>query len=367
MHLRAYLFVVVAGLAACGKSDSSATPDGGGGDDVDAPVIDAPNPIATFSYTPGWEGVVSVDVLGAPQGSTDPWTTLASLTKNGGGNFTGTATLAPGMYDYVFDIKGDADSSKGDAEEVLAIDPAATAFELCPTTGPVPTGDPNPCALMTVPQGAAPAMFHVTGVIDVNAKAAKGFLVLVEREETGSDASHHFFANRVTTGSDGTYDISVAAGQYRVQVQHPQFEMKNDSQLDPTKLNIFRRNLTSSFAVSADTAVSTAEMGFPDYAKFAPVTSATLPTTFTFSTTSSRLEVYGTGNEIGDPWFNSALTTTGTMSFDGTFNTKKAKTPNVVIGTKYFWGLEQPQPADAAGVVWTSQTLAFPITWATGT
>ena len=367
MHLRAYLFVVVAGLAACGKSDSNATPDGGGGDDVDAPVADAPNPIVTFSYTPGWSGVVSVTVLGAPQGSTETWPTIATLTKSGGGNFTGTAQLAPGMYDYVFDVVGDDDSSKGAAAEVLAIDPSSSAFELCPATGPVPTGDPNPCALLTVPEGNPPTMFHITGQVNVKGKPATGFLVLVEREETGADASHHFFANRVTTTSDGTYDIPVAAGQYRVQVQHPQFEMKNDSQLDPTKLNIYRRNITSSFVVSADTAVSAAEMAFPDYAKFAPSPTATLPTTFTFSTTSSRLEVYGTGNEIGDPWLNEPLTTTGTFVWtDGKFNTKKAKTTNVVDGTQYFWGIEQPQPA-VGGVVWTSQTLAFPVTWSTGT
>ncbi|HEV7554029.1 MAG TPA: hypothetical protein VGO00_01175, partial [Kofleriaceae bacterium] len=122
MHVRAYLFVVVAGLAACGKSDSNATPDGGGGDDVDAPETDAPNPIVAFSYTPGWDGAVTVEVLGALQGATGTWPVLATLAKNGGGNFTGTAQIAPGTYDYVIHVVGDVDSSKGDAFDRYVID-----------------------------------------------------------------------------------------------------------------------------------------------------------------------------------------------------------------------------------------------------
>jgi len=77
--------------------------------------------------------------------------------------------------------------------------------------------------------------------------------------------------------------------------------------------------------------------------------------------------VYGTGNEIGDPWFNGTVGGTGTTTFDGNFNTNKAKTDAVVIGTRYFWGIEAPIPAVGLGPTWTSQSLAFPITWAAGT
>src|SRR4051812_47993217 len=92
-------------VAACSGSHDNA-PDAS----VDAPLADAAPPLTTFAYKPGWNGVVSVSVVGAPVGASGPWATLAALTDDGSGTFSGTATLAPGEYDYLFQIIGDADA-----------------------------------------------------------------------------------------------------------------------------------------------------------------------------------------------------------------------------------------------------------------
>lgn len=355
-----YLFAAAA-LVACGKqaeTTSDAAPE------VDAPLADSSTPIATFTYKPGWSGVTTVEIVGALQGASGPWTQLASLTAGSDGTFTGQATqLAAGTYDYLIHTVGDADAgAKADTLDHYAIDPGNATFEACPPDSPSAGGDaPNPCSLLSVPQGTPATLFHVTGRVMVDDAVGTSFLVLIERQE---DDSHHFFANRTTTGNDGTYDFAVAPGRYRIQVQHPQYEAKMDAQLDPTKLNLYRRNLASSFDVAADVAVSDSQMAFHDYAKFAPVTDkAVLPTTFTYAKIKARLEVYGPKDEIGDPWFNGPTDATGTAQFNGRFNTNKAKEETVTAGSQYLWGIEAPQPADGNGIVWTSQSLVFPITW----
>jgi hypothetical protein len=352
-------------LVACGGSSNTTDPDSnqqnpdssGGGDQS-----------VVFNYTPGWDGVVSVDVVGA-FGKSDDWTApLVSLTNNGGA-WSATTTLPAGMYTYVFHVIGDAAAgAKADTYDRYALDPTSSAYIVCPMESPTYSTEMNPCSQISVPYVAS-TMSHVTGRVVVNGSptlsASGGFIVLIEREET---STHHFFVNRATTGSDGTYDLQVAAGSYRIQVQHPDYLAKTDAQMVPSAVNLLRRNLTGHFDASANVAVSDAEMAFADYALFAPTPTATLPTQFTFSSGSNtHLEVYGIGNEIGDPWFNSATTQTGHFTFDGTFNTPKAKTQAAVMGMKYMWGIEQPKAADLSGITWTGQTLAFPITWSTGT
>jgi hypothetical protein len=347
-------------FTACGSSHD-VTPDAS----VDTtPAADAAPPVTTFTYTPGWDGVVSVDVVGAALGATGAWPTLASLTNDGTGTFTGTATLAPGEYDYLFHITGDAAAgNKAATLARYAIDPASADFEPCPMDSPTYSAEMNPCGKLAVPQGGAPALYHITGKVVVAGAAAANYLVLVEREEMDT---HHFFANRATTGTDGTYDFAVASGSYRIQVQHPTYESKTDMQLQPKMLDQMRRNISAAFPVAAAVAVSDAEMGYTGYDTFAPLTSGTLPTTFTFpSGMATHLDLYGDGNEIGDPWFNSPVTSTGSATFDGTFNTAKAMDPKVVAGTQYWWGLELPHPGTGGGVAWTQQTMVFPITWAT--
>jgi len=348
-------------VAACSSShdvapDAAAT--------ADSAPADAAASMTSFSYKPGWTGVVSVSVIGAPVGATGPWATLATLADNGSGIYAGTAMLAPGDYDYLFQVTGDADAgAKAATLQRYVIDPTNVDWEACPMDSPTYSTEMNPCGKLAVPQGSAAPLYHVTGKVVVGGAAAPGYLVLVEREEMDS---HHFFANRVTTGSDGTYDFTTASGMYRIQVQHPTYESKTDKMLDPKTLNEMRRNISTSFAVAGAVAVSDAEMGYTGYASFAPSGAGTLPQTFTFpSGMSARLDVYGDGNEIGDPWFNSAATTAGSMAFDGTFNTMKATVQKVVAGTAYWWGLEYPHPATAGNVGWTQQTMVFPISWAT--
>ncbi len=346
-------------LIACGSSHEVPT---------DATTVDTGNlpdsspTTTTFSYSPSWAGVTAVEVVGELQGGT--WGTLATLSPSGA-TWTGTADLAPGSYDYLLHIVGDSDAgSNAGTYERLAIDPAQSAFEVCPADAPSFTENPkNPCGLLAVPT-TAPVLHHVTGKVMVGTNPGAGFLVLIERQETGG---HHFFANRVTTGTDGTYDFAVANGSYRIQVDHPDYEAKTDAQLDPKTLKIMRRDISSSIAVTADLAFSDAMMAEPKYNQFSPITTApALPTTFSFPTGAAKLTLYGTGARIGDPWFSSTVTDTGSMPFDGTFNTDKAKTAAVVLGTQYWWGIEQTTPGTGGGAAWTQQSMVFPIQWPAG-
>ncbi|HUJ60428.1 MAG TPA: carboxypeptidase regulatory-like domain-containing protein [Kofleriaceae bacterium] len=356
-------FVLTSLAAACG-SDHSAAPDAPP-PDIDAPAQPDASSLqqVTFSYTPSWSGVTTVEVWGGFGQSTD-WTAPYLTLDGSSGVFTGTAMLPAGTYLYVFHVVGDDDagSAKGPTFSRYAVDPSQTGWMACPSQSPTYSAkDMNPCSQLTVPQ-TAPTLYHVTGKVVKSGAAAKGYLVVLERMETGS---HHYFVDRSTTGADGTYDMEVAAGTYRVQVQHPQYETKNDSQLDPETLGILRRNLTSGFAVAADFAVSDSEMAFADYAKFAPSPTATPPptttdpTTFTFTTTSCKFDLYGTGNEIGDPIFAGSAVTTGTSSYDGSL----IGGGTVVTGSRYMWGVEEPHAKDASGIAWTAQSMVFPITW----
>jgi hypothetical protein len=350
--------LVLVVLVGCGTSPAKSVDSG-----IDSSPPDMSNmQSVTFSYTPAWNGVVSVDVIGAFGQSTDWSAPLVSLASSGG-TFTGTAMLPPGTYPYLFHVVGDADAGAMAATfDVYAIDPGSANYAPCPSGSPSYAENPlNPCGQLAVPT-TAPVFHHITGTVTKSAAPASGYLVLVERDEA---SSHHFFANRMTTGSDGTYDLEVAAGSWRIQVQHPQYESTPDDALDPDSLGILRRQLSSAVDVSADIAMSTVEMAFGDYATMAPKTTATLPTTFTFGKElPAHLDVYGKGHRIGDPWYASTpVTSAGTGTFDGTFNTKQAVDKVVVLGSRYMWGVEQIHPKDANNVVWTAQSMVFPITW----
>jgi hypothetical protein len=332
---------------------------------------DAGPQTATFSYTPEWTTVTAVSVYGG-FGQSNDWTMpLLTLTKGTSGTFTGTTTLPLGQYPYVFKVVGDdAAGNKKTTFERYAIDPANPAYIACPAASPTySTIDKNPCSQLTVPQPSAPALVHITGVVESGGNAIANYLVEIERNETGS---HHFFANRVTTGSDGKYDLMAAPGQYRLQVLHPTYYSETDVQRDPpTTLAAVRRLISSDFKfVTAPVTAPGGEVSFGGYATFAPIATGTLPTAFAFTgvgTTPTHLDVYGTGmdgggTEIGDPWYNGPPTTTGTSVFDGGFNTMKGNTPSVALGERYFWGVEEDITTDA-GINWTAQTMVFDITW----
>ena len=377
-----FLSLLVA--SACSSSSDLAPPvtgpDDGGALDatstpLDAGTTDAPSETGpslsplSFTYAPQWDGVVSVDVLGAFGQSADWMTPLVSLTKDSSGKFTGTSPALPvGTYTYLFQVTGDHDAApaKRDTYARYAVDPTQASWAACPADSPTySTSVMNPCSQITVPAAAATTMFHVHGVVDQGTAPVAGYLVMVERDE---DTSHHEFVNRTTTGADGTYDLLVAAGTYRVQVLHPTYLSMTDAQrTDPGSLAAVRRLISTSITVAADTEVNAPDVSFTTYASMTPSGTATIPTTFTFAVpvgAKTHAEIYGPGNSIGDPWWNAPLGTDGSDVFDGTFNTPKADPGGLDHAKTYAWGVESDYPKPKNGTVsWTAQSMVFPIAW----
>ena len=364
-----FLFASLAAAIAC--SSSSSTDDGGtdaSPDDVaanDVVTSDAGPTTVSFSYKPSWTGVTAVSVLGG-FGLSGDWTSpFLALADDGTGTYRGSATLAPGQYLYVFKVVGDDAASAKYSR--YAIDPNVSTFAACPQASPTfDANAPNPCSQLAVPQGAPASLVHVQGVVVSDGAPIAGYLVQLDRDETGS---HHFFVNRDTTASDGAFDLVAAPGTYRVQVLHPTFLSETDVQRDPVALAALRRDISSSFALASSAVViPSAEVAFHGYGSFAPIDSGTLPTTFSFTKNApTRLDVYGTGMDggaptIGDPWFSSSPTQSGSATFDGGFNTAQANEKSVVLGERYFWGVEENIATDA-GVNWTAQSMVFDITW----
>jgi Carboxypeptidase regulatory-like domain len=377
--------VLVVTLIATGYACSSTTPsnDDGG---TDAQTSDSSNDVAlqqetgsdagpqtvTFSYTPEWTTVSAVSVYGGFGQSTDWMMPLLTLNDNGSGTFTGTAQLPAGQYLYVFKVVGDdAAGNKSATYSRYSFDPSSAGYAACPMASPTyDAKNPNPCSQLTVPQGTAPTMVHVTGTVVSGGSPIAGYLVVLERNETGS---HHFFVNRTTTKNDGTYDLQAAGpGQYRLQIQYPTYISQTDEQRNPpTSLAALLRLISSDFKfMSSPIAVPNGEVAFNGYASFAPTVTGTLPTSFSFTGVGSvptHLDVYGTGMDggspnIGDPWYSSAPSMTGKADFDGGFNTAQATETGVSPGERYFWGVEEDITTDA-GVNWTAQTMVFDITW----
>jgi hypothetical protein len=369
---------LAAGAYACSGNPSSS---GDGGTDSSAGdsasdvaqdvVMEAAGPeMVTFSYTPQWTTVSAVSVYGGFGQSTDWTMPFLTLTAGTNGTFSGTSMLPAGQYLYVFKVVGDdAAGAMKTTFNRFAIDPTNPGYLACPMASPTyDPNNPNPCSQLTVPQPTAPALIHVTGTVVSAAAPIADYLVEIERNEM---SSHHFFANRLTTTSNGTFDLMAAPGTYRLQVLCPTYYSETDLQRDPpTTLAALRRDISSSFTFDS-TPIDTpnAEVAFTTYATFTPTVTGTLPTSFTFGagTTPTHLEVYGTGMDggnptIGDPWYTSGTTMTGAATFDGGFNTAQATEKSVALGERYFWGVEEDIASDA-GVSWTTQSMVFDITW----
>jgi hypothetical protein len=310
---------------------------------------------------------------GFGQGSGVDWVTpIATLTMGSDGSFTGSAMVPAGMYPYLFHVVGDNAAGSGSATYArYSLDPTVAEYEACPSGSPTAGADPNPCSLVTVPQDNPEPMFKVKGTVTLGGSDAAKYLVVLERDEA---SSHHFFVNRVATGASGTYTFSVAAGTYRVQVQWPSYEAMKDSQVNPSKADTVRRSISAAFPVSATVQVSNADVTPPDYATFGPSGSASpLPTTFTFpAVATTKLDVYGPGAEIGDPWYAGSATGSGSASFDGTFNTQQAGSDAVDPSKTYSWGIEwTPSNVEVGsggsgsdnGAKWTAQSLVYPVSW----
>jgi hypothetical protein len=372
-----YSGLAVALLVACG-SDHDVKPDAmnplvdSAMQPIDAPPLEA----VTFTYTPGWAGVQQVYLYGAFGTSTDWTSPYLTLTANGS-SYSGSAMLPAGTYTYLFETIGDdaAATGKTATHPQYTLDPAQTGYAACPSAAPTyqaAATPPNPCSQMTVPQGAAPTLYTISGKVDQSGNAAGSYLVVLERNEEASTPSvHHYFANRATTATDGTYSLSVATGHYQVDIEYPGYEATLDSQLDPLTAGTFRRDVSSAFDVTAAQAIPTVDMAYAGYATLAPtgtVSEAPSATTFTFpATVAAKLDIYGNGTEIGDPWYAATgTTTTGSAAFTGgVFNTKQAGSAMgqpPTAATKYWWGLELPLAA-SGGVAFTQQTMVMPITW----
>lgn len=366
-----------------GGADVTPAEDGGGGG-TDAPPGDAMGggeggaPVSvTFAYTPQWGGVTKVEVVGG-FGQASDWSktqSFLSLTKGAGGQWSGTAMLPPGTYLYVFRVIGDAQAPMPMTYPRYAVDPLQTAFAACPMQSPTFSKiDKNPCSQLTVTASGGPAPasgVHVKGTVMLDGAAASGWMVVLEREEMMTPtANHHYFANRVTTASAGSFDLVASMGRYRLQIQAPTLLSETDLDRDPITLNTLRRAISASFPIgSNDLTVPSPDVGFHAYGQFAPTgDGGTLPTQFAFENgTGARLDVYGGPGDggvvnIGDPWYSSAMTMDGGAMFGGDFNTMQAMQDAAAPGTRYMWGTEEPFGADAS-VAWTNQSLVFPIVW----
>jgi len=351
--------------------DSGSSTDSATATDTGTPV-DGGVPVAvTFAYTPQWPGVKTVEVVGGFGQSTD-WSKTASLLTltQAGSTYSGSAMLPPGVYQYLFRVTGDASAVPAATYQRYAVDPLDTAFAACPMASPTYSKiDVNPCSQITVTAAGGPmpgTPVHVTGSVAVAGSAAKDWMVVIEREEP---KSHHYFANRVTVGADGSFDLVASAGSYRLQVQYPTLLSVTDLARDPSTAAALRRAISASFLLgTAALTVPTPDLAFTSYGLFAPSGNAgSLPTSFTFETGEARLDVYGGPGDggvetIGDPWFTSDVTTDGGAVFGGTFNTAQATQDAAVPGTRYMWGTEQAFGADAS-VAWTNQSMVLPITW----
>jgi hypothetical protein len=374
-------------LAACGASTPQSSndaagvaPDAGGGGledggeaaaDAGAPdsgASDSGGPatyVVQFTYRPGWEGAEQVAVHGAFGQATDWMQPLAILTKDGAGVFVGSADLPAGRYPYLFRVKGDAASPRSTFMR-YSLDPTNPVVEACPATSPTYSMQAaNPCSILDLTAGppATRAPRHVRSSVTYDGQGTGGYLVVIERLETGL---HHYFVNRATSASDGMFDLSVAPGRYRFQVLHPTFLSQTDDQRDPMVLQAARRVLSSTFMVMDDLDVPPAETAYHTYSQMMPRTSTqTLPTEFVLAVnpgdTGAKVEVYG--SPVGDPFFASRTSTATSVAFDGHFNTSAARTASVALGRKYYWGTEQVAAHADGEVRWTVQSMVFPITW----
>jgi hypothetical protein len=365
MNLFAYCSVslsVALALCACGSSDK---PDPGE-PMPDAALAPDASTMFTFHYKPSWNGVQSVDVLGAFGQATDWTQPFVSLVFDGT-QYTASTEIPPGPHAYIFRVIGDADSgTRSDTYSRYAFDASSVAAIACPAASPSYSATAiNPCSVASL--DPAPPIQHITGRATFNGAGVAGMLVNLQRADTGLGS---FFADRATTGADGTYEFAVASGAYRVVIQHPQFESSTDQDLSPDDLAMLRQTSSSAITVEANVAIADGEMAFADYAKFAPRTTATLPTTFKFggSALSTTFEVYGTSNKgagktVGATWFTSTMISNGSAIFDGTFTTKQALETTVQKGERYFWGISRTTTPDTAGVAWNEQSMVYPMTW----
>ncbi len=323
----------------------------------------------TFTYTPGWQGVTSVDVIGG-FGKADDWMTAKPFLKLGklaDGSYAGTTDLPAGTYIYLFRVLGDA--AMGPKAQQFSVDPINPAFASCPDGSPAfrKTNPQNPCSQLTVPQPAGAPLFAVTGSIYEDGKPKAGYRVELHRMEKGT---HHYFANGTTTDAKGAFAIMAAAAGYQIHIQHPSLAATTDVQRDPMTLQAVRRLISAQFALTGDLALVPLEAAYHDYAQMLPAGGTmVLPGSFMFTviagSTGARLAIYGmtgAGQNIGDPWFTSPYAKATSVAFDGKFDTTHAADPIAIPGKQYYWGTwEELAKRTDGGPTWSTESMVLPI------
>ncbi len=376
-------------LGACSGGTDAAVVNGGVASDAgDTPIADgsasadagpsetsvpgdgaAQTQAVTFTYAPRWRGVTSVTVVGG-FGQADDWDVkapLVTLTNDGTGTFRGTAQLRAGSYLYLLRAVGDDDALMPAVASTLAVDPNAPSTVPCPAASPSFTAKaPNPCSVLVVPSTpTTPATFHVRGVVTASAGPAKGYLVNLDRFETGQ---HHFFVNRMTTAADGMFDLTAVAGQYRVRIVHPSSVLQTDVARDPLALKAYDTVIAEPFPLAADMTVQTPDMAFTKYATYAPNGAApgALPTAFTFTTDGPARFAFLLANAqatsaAGDPVFTSPPGAAGGFVFDGRYKAAGVAA-TVTRGATYFWRTDTTLTT-ASGGAWKASSMPFAIRW----
>ena len=381
----AYLGSVV-GLAGCGGDSSDtaagtmsteATGSGGGGGEGGA-GSGTSNASAgaggsvemfgvTFRYRPQWSGVTSVRVVGG-FGKSDDWAaSFVTLTSDGNGAFSATAALPKGDYLYLFQVIGDDDGKSNNLRHSLDSD--VSYIGACPDMAPIydPQMPDRPCARMRVPQPSQEPLYHVTGSVVYDGAPIGGYLVVVDRAESPYD---EWFVNRTNSAPDGSFDLLVPQGSYRIQVQHPTYLNTNDADRDPIALQAVRRTFSSRKTIAADWTMPPAEVAYHDYAALAPTGMTTLPTDFSVTIIAgaekTRVAVYGTYGDAGmtatEPWYSTTYDVQTTLPFDGVFNMPTTGDPQVTLLKPYFWGTWQQFPV-VDGITWRAQSMVMPILW----
>ncbi len=366
-------------ISSASTPDSGGAPRSDGGGVADASASDTPDAsgddagrglsVVSFAYTPRWGGVTAVSVVGG-FGQANDWDVkhpFVTLTNDGTGTFRAAAKLPPGSYLYLFRALGDDDAAMPVVASTLAVDPGAPKTEPCPAESPSYTPKaPNPCSVLAVPSASVtPATFHIRGVVTAGGIPAKGYLVNLDRFESGQ---HHYFVNRMTTIADGAFDLVAVAGQYRVRIVHPSSPLETDVGRDPLALKAYDTVIAEPFPVGADITVQTPDLAFTKYATYAPKGAApgALPTRFTFTTDGparfSFLLANAQGTSAaGDPVYSSPPVTAGGVLFDGTYKVAGVAA-TVTSGKTYFWRTDTTLTTGSGGS-WKASSMPYAVTW----
>ncbi len=314
-----------------------------------------------------------MDVYGGFGQKTDWAAPFLTLTDDGTGTFTGTASLPDGSYPYLFRPTGTDDGlvEKGR----YFVDQNNPSFAPSPPGSPQYVAGskvPRSVSSLTVPQGPA-SVVHIKGSVVFGGAPQPCFSVDLEAGEVtkpgGGAAQEHNTANYTESASDGTFDFPVTPGAYQLAVRYP-FPLYDSgaSYPDPVKTGSLGCAVIVPAMVTADTTLPELDARFPGYATMSPSGgSASLPATFDFSLVPGSLgasfDVIGTSTACDDPAYATTYGTATSVTYDGTIGSvMTGKT--VTLGQTYYWGTRQKLPASGSGsggAGWTTESLLFPI------